>query len=126
MNATQPVGRRCLTPTGTTSFERTPPAQRSRAPAGRPRGDHRGRRLLCRWSGRPCGLLARQAWSGLRQPSGPELLQAVLAVIIVAAASWIIATSPDDIPKRGESLPALVGGDPVLIKVEAGDAAGKI
>jgi UPF0755 protein len=62
----------------------------------------------------------------LHAPNGPELLQAVLAVIVVGVASWIVATSPDDVPRRGETLPMVTGGNPVLIKVEAGDAAGKI
>jgi UPF0755 protein len=62
----------------------------------------------------------------LRAPNGPELLQAVLAIIIVAVASWIITTSPSDLPKRGNSMDVIASGQPVLIKVEAGDAAGKI
>jgi UPF0755 protein len=62
----------------------------------------------------------------LHKPNAAELLQAALAVIVVAVASWIIATSPQEVPRRGETLPVLQGGDPVLIKVEAGDAAGKI
>jgi uncharacterized YceG family protein len=62
----------------------------------------------------------------LRAPNGPELLQGILAMIVVGAASWIIATSPDDLPRRGGTLDVLQGGEPVQIKVEAGDGAGKI
>jgi UPF0755 protein len=62
----------------------------------------------------------------IHKPNAAELLQALLAVIVVGAATWIIAMSPSEVPRRGETLPVLQGGDPVLIKVEAGDAAGKI
>src|SRR5688500_15523237 len=61
-----------------------------------------------------------------RAPNGPELLQGILAMIVVGVAAWIIATSPDDLPRRGGTLDVLQGGEPVLIKVEAGDGAGKI
>lgn len=44
----------------------------------------------------------------------------------MAAASWIITTSPSDLPKRGHAQDVLAGGEPVLIKVESGDGAGKI
>jgi UPF0755 protein len=62
----------------------------------------------------------------LHAPNGPELLQGILAVIVVAVATWIIATSPDDLPRRGGTLDVIAGGEPLQIKVEAGDAAGKI
>jgi UPF0755 protein len=54
------------------------------------------------------------------------LLQGVLAVIVVAVASWIVTTSPSDLPKTGHAQDVIAGGQPVLIKVEAGDGAGKI
>ena len=62
----------------------------------------------------------------LHKPTGPEVLQAVLAVLVVAGAAWVIARTPADVPRRGETQAMLMGGDPVLIRVEAGDSAGTI
>ena len=55
-----------------------------------------------------------------------SLIAGAALALILGAAAWVIYGSPGSVSRSGVGLQAAAGGNPVLIKVEAGDSAAAI
>lgn len=61
-----------------------------------------------------------------RQGLAASLVAVVVLAALLGSVAWVIYSGPASLPKRSTAFETAVNGDPVFIKVEAGDSASAI